>query len=995
MALSDMTRRSFTKFAAFAGMAAAVGVSADAIKPAERAYAEGEDEVYEQKTFCRACPRDCAVIATVRNGVVEKVRGNPDDYFSGGRMCAKGLSGVQALYHPNRTKYPMKRVGERGVDNTWERISWEEAVDMVAGALDNMAKKTGRNGLLITCGGGGNPKLADTLAFMYYWGAGNTFEPGAAQCSMPRTFMSFGMLGTCRPGAIGDAGGPDVFNPNHPSPCAVLWGAGPASCSPAQFGRQYVRGREAGVKTIVVDPRFSTDAARADVWLPLRAGTDVCMMNAWIKWLIDNEKYDKEFVTKWSSAPFLVNPDDNELTLLRASTVEGIDLPNGETYVYYDQNNGLCRTFPLGPDNEADYNPALEGVYEVTLKDGRTVQCKTVLTLLREYVQDFTLEYAAEVCHSPIENIQAALELFGNAGSGRSILSGVSIDQHINSGESSMAMCILNILVGSTHKPGSGCADGPSVSTRDSRYKWGSEKGLFSNMSRTDRGCFNPNVDKDGNPKRYATDSYGNPRPLAEDGLPEPFEFYNYQSAVERFGYVEHKGLGYWAQCLNAGAAEAMRTGDPYPVKVWIERSGNKFATTADMGGWLEGIKNLDFAVHHYMYPTSFTFEVADVILPTCEWLEMTLQADAHATLGGVKAAPGVLFEHCDDRFIYGTYFKQLADKYHDERAYHVYYDDDEYYSIYDFDEFIDDMRVTDNRTGEKLSWEETKALGAWAEMTYNDDGTRKSQEEIDEAFWATSEKKYYTNEVVGDDGLYTGFVETNERLPLNWTDIEEHPRKQMIFHDWLVHCGRHGADVWGELPPASEDYYPLPKYIEPADSADPEIMEKYPLSCSNGRLPFFHHSTLRNAPYLREAYPVPEIWIDPEAAAERGIETGDWVNIKSARCETSEAVKDGIYAVAWVTDGIARGCTYMERFWNPEFLEEGQDGRKSWTLCSYSALARRVGPYNPSIGSYTLRGIQVEIQKAEKPEGIWYEATDFEPWMPKASENTGGGYIR
>ena len=217
----------------------------------------------------------------------------------------------------------------------------------------------------------------------------------------------------------------------------------------------------------------------------------------------------------------------------------------------------------------------------------------------------------------------------------------------------------------------------------------------------------------------------------------------------------------------------------------------------------------------------------------------------------------------------------------------------------------------------------------------------------------------------------------------------------QMIFHDWLVHCGRHGADKWGELPPASQDYLPLPAYIEPADSADEEILAKYPLSCSNGRIPFFHHSTLRNAPFLRETYPAPEIWIDPEAAAERGIESGDWVNIKSARCETSEAVKDGIYAVAWVTDGIARGCCYMERFWNPEFLEEGQDARKSWTTCNYNALARREGPYNPSIGSYTLRGIQIEITKAERPEGVWYDPQDFEPWMPQPTENTGGGYRR
>ena len=102
----------------------------------EKAFAE--DEVVKQKTFCRSCPRACGVIAHIKNGRVIKLEGNPDDIFSQGGMCAKGLSTIQALYHPNRTKYPMKRIGERGIDNTWERISWDEAIDMIAKAMADM-----------------------------------------------------------------------------------------------------------------------------------------------------------------------------------------------------------------------------------------------------------------------------------------------------------------------------------------------------------------------------------------------------------------------------------------------------------------------------------------------------------------------------------------------------------------------------------------------------------------------------------------------------------------------------------------------------------------------------------------------------------------------------------------------------------------------------------------------------------------------------------------
>ena len=102
--------------------------------------------------------------------------------------------------------------------------------------------------------------------------------------------------------------------------------------------------------------------------------------------------------------------------------------------------------------------------------------------------------------------------------------------------------------------------------------------------------------------------------------------------------------------------------------------------------------------------------------------------------------------------------------------------------------------------------------------------------------------------------------------------------------------------------------------------------------------------------------------------------------------------VSGGIFGVAKVTEGITKGCVYMERFWNPEFLEGDADPRKSWTTCNMNVLTKNTGYYNPEFGTYTLRGINVKIEKAERPEGIWYEPTDFAPWLPQPSENTGGG---
>lgn len=92
------------------------------------------------------------------NGRVTRLKGDDIDPMSKGRMCPKGLSGIQALYHPNRNKYPMKRVGDKP-GNQWERISWDEACETVAQAMMDMAEKTGKHGLLCTTGGGGNPQF--------------------------------------------------------------------------------------------------------------------------------------------------------------------------------------------------------------------------------------------------------------------------------------------------------------------------------------------------------------------------------------------------------------------------------------------------------------------------------------------------------------------------------------------------------------------------------------------------------------------------------------------------------------------------------------------------------------------------------------------------------------------------------------------------------------------------------------------------------------------
>lgn len=143
MDLSKLNRRTFLQASAAAGLAAAVESSAaeglvkTKAAPAARTI-EGETKIV--KTCCRACIHNCAVLAHVRNGRVVKLEGNPDYPMSHGSMCAKGLAGISALYHPNRNKYPLMRVGKRG-ENKWKRISWKEAIDTIAGKMEEVRRE--------------------------------------------------------------------------------------------------------------------------------------------------------------------------------------------------------------------------------------------------------------------------------------------------------------------------------------------------------------------------------------------------------------------------------------------------------------------------------------------------------------------------------------------------------------------------------------------------------------------------------------------------------------------------------------------------------------------------------------------------------------------------------------------------------------------------------------------------------------------------------------
>ena len=847
----------------------------------------GADETRIVKTCCRACIANCGVLATVRNGRVVKLQGNPEDPMSKGRMCAKGLSGIQALYHPNRTKYPLIRAGERG-ENKWRRASWDEALEYIAKGLMKVREQYGAEAVACSTGGGGNPEIWSIARFCNIFGTPNWFEPGCAQCYLPRVLAYTMMYGGVDP-SIADSNALELYFPDEtPIKTLVLWGTAPSYSCPASGGGMVSDLRAKGVKTVVVDPRMTPDAAKSDVWLPIRPGSDVALMLAWIRYILEHKLFDRDFVRKWTNLPYLVDVESK--MLLRAEKSQDPDEP--DTFVVWDQKTAGPRPLPYPWDDALD--PALEGTFTV---DGR--RCKTGFQLLWERVQAYTLEKAAELCWLDAERIERAIRLFtDNSPSGLAI--GVATDQGANSVQAAMAAATIDLLMGNVERPGALLQ----------RFR---TSGLFDM----------PNY----------------PVPIAARMLPE-------EQLKKRLGANEHKGLHIWFAGHPSSIRDAMITGKPYPVKAWIDRSGNKLGAVADSQSWLPAIENMDLIVHMYTTPTSFS-AYADVLLPAEEWLETDMMVETCNKLFARQAATH-LWETMDETLFWSRLAKKCAELGH-ERCRLAF--DPEFMgkdlAYWDsMDEFFTHFT---SRIG--LTWKQFKEKAPFEYLPRDQ--------------WRSYYVYRQTDPKTGKPG---GFATPSKKLEL--------------YLESMITLSRTGKPFsLYELPPASRDYDPLPYYFEPYESpiASTELAKEYPLVLTSGRVPFYHHGTLRNIPWLREIYPAPELWIHPTAAGQCGVADGDWVWVASQRGRTQ--------AIARVTEGINPGTVCMERFWNPEKLNTPTHG---WREMNVNMLTKADAPFNDVVGTYTLRGFLVKVTKAEgPPEGVWLKPEDFKPWLPQPTEPT------
>jgi anaerobic selenocysteine-containing dehydrogenase len=247
------------------------------------------NDIRWEKTHCaRMDHGGCALLVGVKDNRIVQVKGDPEGYLNKGYTCFKGRVSPERLTHPDRLKHPLKRVGKRG-EGKWSRISWEEAL---AETSENLIKIKEKFGARAVGFGMGMPKGLEHFVLIRLANIFGSPNVIASQdvCHAPREITG---VHTC--------GFYPVADLHHPTALILLWASNVSSTNEeGQIASLFYEQLKGGAKLVVVDPRRTDLAEKADLWLQLRPGTAQALALGFINIIIRESLYDKAFVEKYT-----------------------------------------------------------------------------------------------------------------------------------------------------------------------------------------------------------------------------------------------------------------------------------------------------------------------------------------------------------------------------------------------------------------------------------------------------------------------------------------------------------------------------------------------------------------------------------------------------------------------------------------------------------------------------------------------------------------------
>lgn len=241
-------------------------------------------------SFCLQCPTGCGIKVRVIGGRAVKIEGNPYYPVNLGRLCPKGQAGLQVLYDPDRIKGPLKRVGERGL-NQWESISWEQALNEVARELKKLRDKGMPHTLAIMSGRSRGQMVTLIERFLKAYGSPNDLRRDSVATESIK-------IGNYLTQGHRNYFAYDWDNTNY----VLSFGLGfleagrPAMRLLRAYGHLHQGRAGRRAKIVQVDPRFSITSAKADEWVPINPGTDGALALGLAYVIIRRGLYGEKFV---------------------------------------------------------------------------------------------------------------------------------------------------------------------------------------------------------------------------------------------------------------------------------------------------------------------------------------------------------------------------------------------------------------------------------------------------------------------------------------------------------------------------------------------------------------------------------------------------------------------------------------------------------------------------------------------------------------------------
>ncbi|GAB7078915.1 formate dehydrogenase-N subunit alpha [Megalodesulfovibrio paquesii] len=433
-------RRDFLRLAAATGAVSAFGGLGFDLKPV---MAQGQKialktaDRKQSTSVCCYCSVGCGLIVSTdeKTGRAVNIEGDPDHPINEGALCAKGASLFQLAENDRRMQKVLYRAPN---SDQWQEKSWDWAITEIAKRVKavrdaSFKEKNAKGQVVNRCEGlasVGSAALDNEECWVYQAflrSLGLTFiEHQARIChssTVPALAESFGR-GAMTNHYI------DIKN----SDCVLIMGGNSAETHPVCF-KWVTRAMDNGASLIHVDPRFTRTSTKADIYAPLRSGTDIAFLGGMIKYILENKLHFQEYVLEYTNASFVVAKDFDFKDGLFSGFDEAARKYDKSKWAFELDENGVPRR-------------------DMTLQNPRCV-----FQLLKKHYGRYDLKTVSDVTGTPVDKLEAVYKEFTKTGAREksgTILYAMGWTQHTVGVQNIRTMCMIQLLLGNMGVAGGG-----------------------------------------------------------------------------------------------------------------------------------------------------------------------------------------------------------------------------------------------------------------------------------------------------------------------------------------------------------------------------------------------------------------------------------------------------------------------------------------------------------------------------------------------------------